>query len=112
VKIHGNSSGSRRRRFAASQFFWLGPGEVVVLDVVRTGRISVGSVLLWAAVVLSALTPVAEVRTGVRAAADLVARLVFLPVHGWSAVVVLLDAAVAARAWFSAGRARRDGSTR
>jgi hypothetical protein len=112
VKSLGNSSGSRRRRFALSQFCWLGPGEVVVLDVVRTGRIGLGSVLLGVAVALSALTPVAEVRTGVRAGADLVARLVFLPARGWSAVVVLLDAVVVARAWYSAGRARRDGSAR
>jgi len=112
VKIHGNSSGSRRRRFAVSQFFWLGPGEVVVLDVVRTGGLSLGSVLLWVAVALSALVPVAEVRTGVRAAADLVARLIFLPAHGWSILVVLLDAVVVARAWYSAGRPRPDESTR
>ncbi|MBE1495817.1 hypothetical protein H4696_002917 [Amycolatopsis lexingtonensis] len=112
MKIHGNSSGRRRRRFAVSQFFWLGPGEVLVLDVVRTGRISLGSVLLWVAVALSALTPVAEVRTGVRAGADLVARLVFLPARGWSILVVLLDVAVVARAWYSAGRPRRDGTAR
>jgi hypothetical protein len=112
VKIHGNSPESRRRRFAVSQFFWLGPGEVVLLDVVRTGRIGLGSVLLWVAVALSALTPVAEVRTGVRAGADLVARLIFLPARGWSTVVVLLDVVVVARAWYSAGRARRDGSAR
>ncbi|WP_290063243.1 hypothetical protein, partial [Amycolatopsis solani] len=99
----------RRRRFAASQFFWLGPGEVVVLDVLRTGRISAGSVLLWLAVLLSALSPVTEVRVGVRAGADLVARVIFLPVRGWSALVVVLDAVVLARAWYSAGRPRRDG---
>ena len=83
-----------------------------MLEVVRTGRVGIGSVLLGVAVAVSALTSVAEVRTGVRAGADLVARLVFLPVHGWSAVVVLLDAAVVAGAWYSAGRPRRDGSTR
>ena len=83
-----------------------------MLDVVRTGRVGIGSVLLGVAVALSALTPVAEVRTGVRAGADLVARLVFLPARGWSAVVVLLDVVVVARAWYSAGRARRDGSAR
>lgn len=83
-----------------------------MLDVVRTGRVGFGSVLLGVAVALSALTSVAEVRTGVRAGADLVARLVFLPAPGWSILVVLLDAAMVARAWYSAGRARRDGSTR
>ncbi len=83
-----------------------------MLDVVRTGRISLGSVLLWVAVALSALTPAAEVRTGVRAGADLVARLVFLPARGWSILVVLLDVAVVARAWYSAGRPRRDGNAR
>jgi hypothetical protein len=112
VKNRGDSPGKPHRRFTVSQFCWLGPGEVVVLDVVRTGRISVGSVLLGLAVALSALTPVAELRTGVRAGADLVARLVFLPVRGWSAVVVLFDVALVARAWFSAGRARRDRGTR
>ncbi len=79
---------------------------------VRTGRISAGSVLLGLAVALSALTPVPELRTGVRAGADLVARLIFLPVRGWSAVLVLLDAALVARAWFSAGRTPRDRGTR
>ncbi|VVJ22117.1 Uncharacterised protein [Amycolatopsis camponoti] len=84
----------------------------MVLDVVRTGRISVGSVLLWLVVALAALTPVAEVRVGVRAGADLVARLLFLPPRGWSMAVVLIDVVVLARAWYSAGRARRDGGTR
>lgn len=79
---------------------------MVVLDVVRTGRISAGSVLLGLAVALSALTPVPELRTGVRAGADLVARLIFLPVRGWSALLVLLDVALVARAWFAAGRRR------
>ena len=83
-----------------------------MLDVVRTGRISAGSVLLWLAVALAALTTVTELRIGVRAGADLVARLVFLPPHGWSAVVVLLDVAVLARAWYSAGRPRRNDGTR
>ncbi|RSM43835.1 hypothetical protein DMA12_17850 [Amycolatopsis balhimycina DSM 5908] len=78
----------------------------------RTGRIGIGSVLLWLAVALSALTPVGEVRTGVRAGADLVARLVFLPSRGWSAVLLLLDVAIVARAWYSAGRSRRDEGTR
>ncbi|MGW3967082.1 hypothetical protein ACWED2_45205 [Amycolatopsis sp. NPDC005003] len=78
----------------------------MVLDVVRTGRISAGSVLLGLAVALSALTPVPELRTGVRAGADLVARLIFLPVRGWSALLVLLDVALVARAWFAAGRRR------
>jgi hypothetical protein len=112
VKNRGNSSGSGRRRFAITQFCWLGPGEVVVLDVLRTGRIGVGSVLLWLAVALSALAPAGEVRTGVRAGTDLVARLVFLPARGWSAVAMLLDVAIAARAWYSAGRSRRDEGTR
>ncbi|MEU0530207.1 hypothetical protein [Amycolatopsis tolypomycina] len=79
----------------------------MVFDVVRTGRVGAGSVLLGLAVALSALSPVPELRTGVRAGADLVARLVFLPARGWSAVVLLLDAALVARAWFSAGRPRR-----
>jgi hypothetical protein len=112
VKKRGNSSGSSRRRFAVTQFCWLGPGEVVVLDVLRTGRIGVGSVLLWLAVALSALVPAGEVRTGFRAGTDLVARLVFLPPRGWSTVVMLFDVAIAARAWYSAGRSRRDEGTR
>jgi hypothetical protein len=107
VKNRGDAPGKRQRRFAVSQFCWLGPGEVVLLDVVRTGRISAGSVLLGLAVALSALTPVSELRTGVRAGADLVARLVFLPARGWSMAVVVLDVAIVARAWFSAGRSRR-----
>ncbi|WP_244211181.1 hypothetical protein [Amycolatopsis kentuckyensis] len=82
------------------------------MDVVRTGGISAGSVLLGLAVALSALTPVAELRTGVRAGADLVARLVFLPARGWSVAVMVLDVAIVARAWFSAGRARRSGGAR
>jgi hypothetical protein len=112
VKCRGDFPEKRRRRFAAAQFCWLGPGEVVVLDVVRTGRISVGSVLLWVAVALTALSPVPELRVGVRAGADLVARLVFLPARGWSAVAMGLDVAIAARAWYSAGRIRRDRETR
>lgn len=84
----------------------------MVLDVVRTGRISAGSVLLWLVVALAALSPVDELRVGVRAGADLVARLVFLPPRGWSALVIVLDAVVLARAWYTAGRARRDGRTR
>jgi len=112
VKNREDTSGKRPRRFAVSQFCWLGPGEVVVLDVVRTGRISAGSVLLGLAVALAALTPVPELRTGVRAGADLVARLIFLPVRGPSALLVLLDAGLVARAWFSAGRPRRDGGAR
>lgn len=116
VKSRGDSpkkrSGGGSRRFAATQLLWLGPGEVVVLDVVRTGRIGVGSVLLWLVVALTALTPVPELRIGVRAGADLVARLVFLPARGWSVVVVLLDVVLLARAWYSAGRSGRDGGTR
>lgn len=112
VKNRGNSSGSGRGGFAVTQFCWIGPGEVVVLDVLRTGRIGVGSVLLWLVVALSALVPAGEVRTGVRASADLVARLVFLPSRGWSAVVLLLDVVIVARAWYSAGRSRRDEGTR
>ncbi|MGW4061518.1 hypothetical protein ACWEGE_24775 [Amycolatopsis sp. NPDC004747] len=112
MKNRGDAPGKPPRRFAVSQFCWLGPGEVVVLDVVRTGRISAGSVLLGLAVGLSALIPATELRTGVRAGADLVARLVFLPVRGPSALLVLLDAALVARAWFSAGRARDDRGTR
>lgn len=76
-----------------------------MLDVLRTGRIGAGAVLLGLVVALAALCPVTELRTGVRAGADLVARLIFLPPHGWSAVLVLLDAAILVRAWFSAGRA-------
>ncbi|WP_410607982.1 hypothetical protein [Amycolatopsis sp. lyj-109] len=79
----------------------------MLLDVLRTGRIGAGSVLLGLAVALSALIPVSELRTGVRAGADLVARLIFLPARGWSAAVILLDVAIVARAWFSAGRTRR-----
>jgi len=103
---------NRRRRFAVSRFCWLGPGEVVVLDVVRTGRIGAGSVLLGLVVALSALAGDTSLRTGVRAGADLVARLVFLPVRGWSALLVLLDVVLVARAWFTAGRGRRDGGAR
>ncbi|MET8854012.1 hypothetical protein [Amycolatopsis sp. NPDC004625] len=83
-----------------------------MLDVVRTGRISVASVLLWLVVALAALSPAAELRTGVRAGADLVARLVFLPARGWSAAMLLLDVAMVARAWYAAGRPRRDRRTR
>ncbi|WP_244885601.1 hypothetical protein [Amycolatopsis vancoresmycina] len=78
-----------------------------MLDVLRTGRISVGSVLLWLVVALAALSPAAELRTGVRAGADLVARLVFLPARGWSAAMMLLDAAMVAHSWYAAGRSRR-----
>ncbi|WP_372661254.1 hypothetical protein [Amycolatopsis kentuckyensis] len=116
MKSRGDSPKSRRgggsRRFAATQFLWLGPGEVVVLDVLRTGRVGVGSVLLWLVVTAGALVPVPELRLGVRAGADLVARLLFLPARGWSVAVVLLDVVVLARAWYSAGRPRRDGDVR
>ncbi|GAB3165018.1 hypothetical protein GCM10027258_87330 [Amycolatopsis stemonae] len=83
-----------------------------MLDVVRTGRVGVATLLLWLAVALAALSPAAEVRIGVRAAADLVARLFFLPPRGWSAAVVALDAVLVAGAWYAAGRARRGGGTR
>ncbi|WP_242547403.1 hypothetical protein [Amycolatopsis sp. MtRt-6] len=105
MKNRGDSPG--KERFAVSRFCWLGPAELVVFDVVRTGRVGAGSVLLGLAVALSALSPAPELRTGVRAGADLVARLVFLPTRGWSAAVLLLDAAIVAHAWFAAGR-RRD----
>jgi hypothetical protein len=112
VKIRRNSSGSGKRRFAGASFCWLGPGEALVLDVVRTGRISLGSVLLWLVVALAALSPAAELRTGVRAGADLVARLVFLPARGWSAAMLLLDAAMVVRAWYAAGRRERERRNR
>ena len=76
----------------------------MVLDVARTGRIGLEAALLSAAVALAAVTSVAAVRMGVRAGIDLVARLLFLPSHGWSAAVVLLDVALIAVAWYSAGR--------
>jgi hypothetical protein len=98
--------------FVVTQFFWVGPGELVALDVLRTGHLGAGAVLLSLAVLLASLTSVTSVRLGVRAAADLVARLLFLPSHGWSAAMVLLDAMVIAVAWHLAGRARREPGSR
>ncbi|WP_246411229.1 hypothetical protein [Amycolatopsis dendrobii] len=106
--MRGNSS-EGRKRFACTQLFWLGPGEVVAADLARTGSVSAGTAVLGLTVVLAGLVSPARVRAGVRAAADLVARLVFLPPHGWSAFVVVLDLAVACFAWFTAGR---DGGRR
>lgn len=100
------------RGFVATQFFWVGPGELVALDVLRTGRVGAGAALLSLVVLLACLTSVTSVRLGVRAAADLVARLLFLPSHGWSAVMVLLDVAVIAVAWHRAGRAGRERGNR
>ncbi|MFE3176412.1 hypothetical protein ACFXPA_30650 [Amycolatopsis sp. NPDC059090] len=109
MKIRGNSSAGGRPRFGCTQFFWLGPGEVVVLDLVRTGSLSAGTAVLGLTVALASLVSPARVRAGLRAGADLVARLVFLPPHGWSAFVVLLDLAVVGFAWHAAGR---DGGRR
>jgi hypothetical protein len=102
----------RTRGFVATQFFWVGPGELVALDVLRTGRVGAGAALLSLVVLLAALTSVTSVRLGVRAAADLVARLLFLPSHGWSAAMVLLDVAVIAVAWHRAGHAGREKGNR
>ncbi|HEY3467455.1 MAG TPA: hypothetical protein VGL47_20150 [Amycolatopsis sp.] len=93
--------------FVGTQFFWVGPGELVVLDVVRTGRIGTEAVVLSLVLLLSALTGVTAVRLGVRAAVDLVGRLLFLPTHAWSAAVVLLDVVVVAAAWYAAGHGKR-----
>ncbi|WP_406633482.1 hypothetical protein [Amycolatopsis sp. WGS_07] len=109
MKIRGNSSAGGRGRFARAPFGWLGPGEIVVLDLVRTGSIGAGAAILGLTVALAGLASPARLRMGIRAAADLVARLVLLPTHGWSAFVVLLDLAVAGFAWYSAGR---DGGRR
>ena len=96
------------RGFAATPFFWLGPGELVISGVMRTGGVGIEVLLLWLAVALAALTSVTSVRLGVRAAVDLVARLLFVPTHAWSAAVVLLDAVLVAVAWYSAARGGED----
>ncbi|MGW5721631.1 hypothetical protein ACWEVP_36035 [Amycolatopsis sp. NPDC003865] len=95
------------RGFVTGQVFWVGPGELVLLDVLRTGRVSAGAVALALVLVLAALTSAVPVRLGVRAAGDLVARLLFLPTHSWSAAMMLLDAVVIAAAWRAAGKVRR-----
>nr|WP_221472570.1 hypothetical protein [Amycolatopsis umgeniensis] len=71
----------------------------------RTGRVGAESVLFSLAVFLAALTSVTSVRLAARAGLDLFARLVFLPVHTWSVVMLAVDLAVLAAAWFVAGRA-------
>lgn len=109
VKIRGNSPAGGRGRFACTQFFWLGPGEVVVLDLVRTGSVGAGSAVLALTAAFAGLAAPTRLRLGIRAGADLVARLALLPAHGWSAFVVLLDLAVVGFAWYSAGR---DGGRR
>ncbi|MEQ0563448.1 hypothetical protein ABJI51_30595 [Amycolatopsis sp. NEAU-NG30] len=92
--------------FVAAQFFWAGPGELVALGVLRTGRIGIEALLPALALLLTAGTSVTSVRLGLRAAIDLVARALFLPSHGWSAAVMLLDLVVVAAAWFAAGLRR------
>jgi hypothetical protein len=89
----------------ATQFFWVGPGEFVVLDIARTGRIGAEAVVLAIAVLLAALTSARSVRLGIRAGLDLITRLVLLPLHSWSAVMLLVDVVVIAAAWRVAGRA-------
>lgn len=101
-----------KRGFAVTRFLWIGPGELVVLDLVRTGRVGIEAVLLCSAVALAACVPVTSARLGIRAGLDLVARLVFLPSHSWSVAVIALDAVLIAGAWFSAGRAGRAGDGR
>ncbi|GHH30335.1 hypothetical protein [Amycolatopsis oliviviridis] len=93
--------------FIATQFFWIGPVEFVVLDVLRTGRVGAEAVVFSAAVMLAALSAVTSIRLAVRAGLDLFARLVFLPSHAWSSIMAAVDLAVLASAWFLAGRAGR-----
>ncbi|MFK0249208.1 hypothetical protein ACIQUM_31305 [Amycolatopsis azurea] len=91
--------------FIATQFFWIGPVEFVVLDVLRTGRVGVEAVLFSVAVLLATLSTVTSIRLAVRAGLDLFARLVFLPSHTWSSIMSAVDLAILAAAWFLAGRA-------
>ena len=88
---------------------WIGPGELVVLDLVRAGRIQPGIVLLVLAAVLAALAGDRPMCLGVRAGTDAVARLAVIPLRHWSMLVVMLDLAVIAGALWAA---RRQGGDR
>ncbi|MFC9257841.1 hypothetical protein ACFWMR_30075 [Amycolatopsis thailandensis] len=92
--------------FIATQFFWIGPVEFVVLDVLRTGRVGPEAVMFSVAVLLATLTSVTSIRLAVRAGLDLFARLVFLPSNTWSSIMSAVDLAVLAAAWFLAGRGK------
>lgn len=87
---------------------WIGPGELVVLDLARAGRIQPGVVLLVLAGVLAALAGDRPVCLGVRAGTDAVIRLTVMPLRHWSMLVLMLDLAVIAGAFWTAGRARDD----
>ncbi|WP_370963381.1 hypothetical protein [Amycolatopsis sp. cg9] len=90
-----------------TRFSWIGPGELVLLAVLRTGRFGIEAALLSVVFLVAACASATSVRLGLRAAIDLVARLVLLPPHTWTAAVVVLDAVVIAGAWFVAGRRSR-----
>ncbi|MFI7119323.1 hypothetical protein [Amycolatopsis sp. NPDC049868] len=92
--------------FVATQFFWIGPVEFAVLDVLGTGRVGVEAGLFSLAVLLAAMTSVTSIRLAVRAGLDLFARLLFLPSHTWSSIMAAIDLAVLAAAWFLAGRGK------
>lgn len=87
---------------------WIGPGELVVLDLARAGRIQPGVVLLVLAGVLAALAGDRPVCLGVRAGTDAVIRLAVMPLRHWSVLVLMLDLAVIAGAFWTAGRAGDD----
>lgn len=80
-----------------------------MFDVLRTGRVGAEAVLLAIALLLAALASARAVRLGIRAGLDLITRLLFLPVHTWSAAMLVLDVVVIAGAWHVAGRAGRTG---
>jgi len=98
--------------FIATQFFWIGPVEFVMLDVLRTGRVGAEAVVFSLAVLLAALTSVTSIRLAARAGLDLFARLVFLPSNTWSSIISAVDLAMLAAAWFMAGRAGRGKGNR
>jgi len=87
-------SGKRANRRIAAGLLWIGPGELVLSDLARAGRIQAGVVLIALAALFAALTRDAAVSLGVRAAIDAVVRLAVLPVHFWSTALVVFDALV------------------
>ena len=74
-------SGKRANRRIAAGLLWIGPGELVLSDLARAGRIQAGVVLIALAALFAALTRDAAVSLGVRAAIDAVVRLAVLPVE-------------------------------
>lgn len=102
----GNGRNRPTSVFVATQFFWIGPAEFAVLDLLGTGRVGPETGFFSLAVLLAALTSATSIRLAARAGLDLFARLLFLPWHTWSSVMAAVDLAVLAAAWYLAGRGK------